>query len=191
MQTTDVKKIKEQLSTVLALIEPAYVDALLLLHKKLAGYRVDWAVNGDLGEALRTVQVKPDCIELVTSKKGAIQIFLAVKEREIKGVFCQTHRLERDALVNGKEYPVHVRSHYFEFTLGGVKIKVYGDPQFRVCNWEWGDKLEFVPEHIYVAGAKTAVVPLQVKQEIYLNLGWTDRAEKVNQVINRRPSFTR
>jgi hypothetical protein len=191
MYTTNVNKIKEQLSTVLAIIEPAYIEALLSLHKKLTTQRIDWAVSGKLGEALRTVQVKPDCIEIVTSKKGAIQIFLAVKERDTKGVFFQIQRLERDAAINGKEYPVYVRSHNFDFILGGVKIKVYGDPQFRIGNWEWGDKLEFAPEHIYVVGAKTAVVPLPVKLDLYQSLGWTDRAEKISQVLNRRPTIVR
>jgi hypothetical protein len=191
MYTTELSKIREQLKSVLAFIDPAYVDALLLLHKKLAAQHIDWAVSGDLGEALRTVQVQPDCIEIVTTKKGAIQIFLAVKERATKGVFYQIQRLGRDATVAGKEYPVYVRSHYFDFILNGVKIKVFGDPQYRVGNWEWGDKLEFAPEHIYVVGAKTAVVPLQVKYDIYQSLGWTDRVEKISQVINRRPSIVR
>jgi len=191
LDTTDVDKVKEQLSRILAVIDQPYVDALLTLHRKLAKQNIEWAVTGELGEALRTVQVKPDCIEIVTSKKGAAQIFLAVQEYSPTGVFFQTHQLPRNAELGGKEYPVYMRSHYFDFVVGGVKVKVYGDLQFKIADWDWGDKLEFTPEYIYVVGLKTAVVPLQVKYEIYQNLGWTDRAEKISQVITRRPPVPR
>lgn len=187
MYTTDISKIKEQLSHVLAVIDPIYIDTLLTLHKKLQKEHIFWAIGGDLGENLRAVQVKPDCIEILTNRKGAAQIFMAFKEFSPKGVFFQTHRLERSAVIEKKEYPIFVRSYYFDFTLNGVKIKVYGDMQFKVGNWEWGDKLEFTPEHVSVVGAKTAIVPLQIKFELYQTLGWVDRAEKISQVINRHP----
>ncbi len=191
MYDTDIDKIKQQLSTVVALIDPAYIEALLLLQSKLVKEHIEWAVSGELGEALRTVQVKPDCIEIVTSKKGATQIFLAVKEYGAKGIYFQTQKLERNAVVNGKEYPAYIRSHYFDFTINGVKFKVYGDLQYRVSDWEWGDKLEFTPEHIYIVGTKMALVPLLVKYEIYQGLGWTDRAEKISQLIVKRSPIVR
>jgi hypothetical protein len=183
MYTTNVEKIREQLSRVLAIIEQPYINALLTLHKNLAKKNIEWAVSGELGEALRTVQVKPDCVEIVTSKKGAAQIFLAVQEHSPTGVYFQTHRLPRNAELGGKEYPVYVRSHYFDFAVDGVKVKVYGDLQFKIADYDWGDKLEFTPEHIYLVGLKTAVVPLAVKYAIYQSLGWEDRAGKIRQVI--------
>jgi hypothetical protein len=191
MYTTDVSKIKQQLNTVLALVDPTYVDTLLYLHKKLGQEHIEWAVGGELAEAFRTIQTNPDCIEIVTSKKGATQIFLAMKEYGASGVYFQTQRLERNAIINGKEYPAYIRSHYFDFTLAGIKVKVYGDLQYRVNDWEWGDKLEFTPEHIYIVGTKTAIVPLQVKYEIYQGLGWTDRAEKVSQILTKRAPIVR
>ncbi len=182
---TDIEKIKAQLNHVLAIIEQPYINALLSLHKRLAKKNIEWAVSGELGEALRTVQVQPNCIEIVTSKKGAAQIFLAVQELNPTGVFFQTHRLPRNAELGGKEYPIFLRSHYFDFAVDGVKVKVYGDLQFKIADWDWGDKLEFSPEHIYLIGLKTAVVPLSVKYEIYKSLGWADRAEKISQVLTK------
>jgi hypothetical protein len=186
MFETDVNKIKEQLNKVLSLVDPAYIEALLSLHKKLANENIEWAVGGDLGEALQTIQIEPDCIEIVTSKEGADRIFFAVKEYNPKPLEDQTAKLGRNAQVNGIEYPIYIRSHYFEFFLGCVKIKVHGDMQFKINDWDWGDKLEFTPEYVNVAGAKTAVVPLQVKHEIYQNLGWTDRSEKIEQRTGKR-----
>lgn len=191
MYATDIDKIKEQLNNVLAIIEQPYVNALLTLHKRLAKKNIEWAVSGDLGEALRTVQVKPDCIEIVTNKRGAAQIFLAVHEYGPAGVYFQTQKLPRNAKLGGKEYPVYVRSHFFDFVMEGVKVKVYGDLQFKISNWDWGDKLTFTPEHIYLVGLKTAVVPLSVKFELYKNLGWADRAEGIRQVMARSKPNTR
>ena len=191
MFTTDVNKIKEQLSHVLTIVDPMYIETILTLHKKLDREHISWVVGGDLGENLRAVQVKPNCVEILTDKKGAAQIFMAFKEFSPTGVFFQTQRLERNAVIEQKEYPAYTRSYYFEFAINGVKIKVHGGLQFKVGNWEWGDKLEFIPEHVSVVGAKTAIVPLQVKYELYQALGWTDRAEKISQVINRHPPALR
>lgn len=186
MYESDLNKIRQQLSSVGAVIDPAYINALLQLHKRLGRERINWAVGGDLGEALRTVQVKPDCIEILTSKKSAIGIFLTVKDCNPTGVYFQTQKLQRKAEIKGRQYPVYARSHYFEFKLADVKFKVHGDLQLRVDGWEWGDKIEFIPDYIYIVGAKTGIVPLQVKHEMYEGLGWSDRAEKINQVLSRR-----
>lgn len=183
MYTTNVNRIRQQLASVLAVVEPTYIGALLALHKKLAKRGIDWAVSGDLGEALKTVQVAPDCLEIVMSRKGAAQIFLAVQDCSPKGVYFQTHQLPRNALVDGKEYPVYVRSYFFDFTINGVKAKVFGDLQFKISDWDWGGRLEFAPDHVYVVGVKTNVVPLAVKYKLYRSLGWVDRAEKVHRVL--------
>jgi hypothetical protein len=186
MPETDINKIKEILSTVLSLVDPAYIEALLSLHKALDHNSFEWAVGGDLGEALQTIQVEPDCIEIVTSKDGTERIFLALKEFSPKDISLQIIKLGRNAIVNGIEYPVYTRSYYFELFLGCVKVKVQGDLEYKINDWDWGDKLEFVPEYVNVAGSKTAVVPLKVMHEIYKNLGWTDRSEKIEQRINKR-----
>jgi hypothetical protein len=184
--TTDKKDIMEQLSRVLTIIPQQYVDTLIFLYKKLADKDVEWSVNGDLGEALRAVNVEPDCIELLTSKEGAERILKAVQDLEPTQISLQTRQLARNAVVEEKEYPVYVRSHYFEFNVNGVKVKVQGDLQYRVNDWDWGDTLEFTPEHVNVVGCKIAVVPLQVKHEMYTRLGWMDRAEKIEQVTEKR-----
>ena len=186
MAEIDVNKIKEQLNKILSFVDPAFVEALLSLHKALANDRVEWVVGGDLGEALQTVQVEPDCIEIVTSREGAQKIFSSVVEYGPKTIELQTVKLPRNANVGGIEYPIYIRSYYFEFFLGCVKTKVLGDMQYKINDWDWGDRLEFDPEYVNVAGAKTAVVPLQIKYEIYQNLGWRDRSEKIEQKIGKK-----
>ncbi len=191
MPTTEIEKIKEQLSRVLSVIEPRYVEMILMLHRRLDKTHVRWAIGGDLGEQMRAVQVRPDCVEILTDKSGASQIALTFKDLAAAEVSQKTQTLSRCAVLDGNEYPVYERSYYFDFTAFGVKVKVHGDLQIKVGYWAWGEKLEFTPEHVSVVGFNTAIVPLQLKYEIYQDLGWTDRAEKINQVINRHPSGPR
>jgi len=181
----------EQTNPFLNFIPPQYIDALLKLHKVLEGINTDWALSGDIGEALKAVRVEPDCIEIATSRDGARQIHLAVEE------FCPNQlehliqRLPRDALIKGKEYPVYIRSYNFDFYIDSIKVKVYGDMQFKINDWAWGDTFEFDPVTVYVVNRKTFLVPLSVKYKIYQQLGWNDRAEKINWVISNQQRLLR
>ena len=186
MYKNDIDKIKGQLNKVLSFVDPAYIRALLILHKTLENENVEWALGGEIGEALEAIQVEPNCIEIVTSKEGAEKIFSAVKQLDPKTIEFQTNKLARNANINGIEHPIYVRNHYFDFFIDCVKIEVHGDMQYKINDWDWGDKLEFTPEFVNVTGVKIAVVPLEIKQEIYQNIGWTDRSEKIELIIKRR-----
>ena len=176
----------KRLNPLVILIPQKYVSALLKLHEKLEGKNVEWALSGDLGESLKTVRVEPDCIEIVTSKDDAILIHEAIKDLGPGQIDNRIQQLSRNALVDGVEYQIYIRSDNFEFEINEVKFKVYGDLQYKVGNWDWGDKFEFQPDVVYVVNKKTSVVPLQVKYELYQCLGWADRAEKINVVFENR-----
>ncbi len=170
----------------ITIVPKVYVDAVLELHKIFQGKNIRWALSGDLGEAFRTVKVEPDCIEILTSKEDAQRIHDLIKEQCSEQLVLRTQKLPRDAMIENKTYPVYVRSYYFEFKVESVPVKVHGDLQFKVNSWEWGDKLEFTPENVYVVNKKTPVVPLSVKLELYRNLGWADRAEKIQATLRNR-----
>jgi hypothetical protein len=178
-------KIPEQISRVLNVIPKPFLDVILLLHRKLDDLDVGWAVSGTLGEALKVVKIDPDCVEIVTTKVDAKRIFQALSEYNPHEVDSMVQRLPRNARIGEKEYPVYTRSYYFEFFVEGIMVRVYGDLQYRVNDWDWGDKLEFTPEYVFVTDKKTAVVPLSVKCEIYQSLGWTDRVEKIRQATEK------
>ncbi len=84
-----------------------------------------------------------------------------------------------------KSYPVYIRSYYFDFNINNVKVKVEGDLQFKVGEWDWGDVFDFTPEYVYVVGKKIAVTPLSIASELYRSLGWTDRVEKIREVTQK------
>ena len=79
-----------------------------------------------------------------------------------------------------------MRSFFFEFNINDIKTKVYSDLQYQIANWDWGDKIEFTPDYILVVGERIAVVPLELKLNLYLGLGWVDRAAKIREVIDRK-----
>jgi hypothetical protein len=175
--------MERQFNPFLIIIPPEYVSALLKLHEKLEDKNIEWALSGKLGEALKGVRVEPDCIEIVTSKDGAEQINDLVKEFNPEQIAYRVQQLSRTALINGVENPIYIRSHYFEFNVDGIKAEVHGDLQFKVNDWAWGDKFDFLPDTVYVVNKKTSVVPLNVRYDLYQSLGWIDRAEKISSVI--------
>ncbi len=168
-----------------AIIPQPYVETLLVLQGKLKEVGAQWAISGDLGEALRAVSVNPGVVEIVTNKVGVEQIFKLVEEFKPGEPSTQIRQLPRRARIGGKEYPVYIKSCYLEFYIRNIKIEVYGNLQFKINDWDWGDPLEFTPEYTFVVGKKINVVPLAIKYELHTLLGWTDRAEKIAQVLAR------
>lgn len=172
--------MESKLNPLVIIIPPQYVSALLKLHEKFEGKNIEWVLSGELGEALKAVRVEPDCIEIVTSKDGAQQIHESVDEFSPEQIAYRVQQLPRNALVGGIEYPLYIRSHYFEFQIDEIKVKVHGDLQYQVSDWGWGEKFECQPDSVYVVNRITFVVPLSVKNNLYQSLGWADRAEKVS-----------
>lgn len=184
------KDVLDQLGHLVSFVPKQYVDALLILHEKLEDKNIKWIVNGDLAECLRIVKVEPDCIEIISTFEDAQKIFQAVQEFMPHKITFQTKKLLRNAMVDGKEFPVYVKCHFFDFKINNVKVKVEGDLQFKVGEWGWGDIFEFIPEYVYVVGKKVAVTPLLIAYELYRNLGWIDRVEKIREVT-RKPHIPR
>ncbi len=165
------------------IVKKEYLDALLVLHRKLASMNINWAIGGDLGEALRTVEIEPDCVEIITNSNMVEEILKVLNEYNPEKPKVLEQRLDRDAAIGGKIYPIYVKSHYFDFNIGKAKVKVHGSLQFKVDDWEWVEPLEFQPEYVNVVGKRIPVVPLSLKSMLYQNLGWEDRVEKIRRSL--------
>ena len=182
------KEIWDQLSNFVSTIPKQYLDALLTLYETLENKNIKWIINGDLAERLRIIKVEPDCIEIVSSSEDAQKIYQAFQDFAPGQITLQTMKLSRNALIDGEELPVYIRCFYFDFNLNNVKVKVEGDLQFKVGEWDWGDVFDFTPDYIYVVGKKIAITPLSVASELYRCLGWTDRVEKIREVAQKSHS---
>ena len=145
MYQTDKDKLRNPFNKFVSFVGTPYIEALISLQKNLENKHVEWALGGDLAEALETIQVEPDCIEIVTSKEDGQQIFLATKQYGPQPIEFLTIKLDRNAVINGIQRPIYLRSYFFEFFLCCVHVKVYGDMQYKINDWDWGDKLCLPP----------------------------------------------
>ncbi len=183
MNAEDAEKLINPLVT---LIPVNYLNALTILNNKLKDKSIDWAISGNLGDAIQTVHVEADCIEIITNKTGAEKICKEVQEFGPGKIMLQTETLSRPAAIGKCEYSVSLRSYFLKFNMSSVLVKIFGDLQIQIADWGWGDKMKVSPDYVYVVGQKMPVVPLQVKYDLYRGLGWTDLAEKVQKVIDRK-----
>lgn len=175
----------QKLEGVVSVIPQQYVEAILFLHQKWDSLGVEWIINGKLAEVLRIVNTMPDCIEVVCSKADEERLFEATKDLNPTPLSIQITQLP-NAVYEGNQYPVYTKSHYFEFTAKGIPVKVHGDLQFKVNDWEWGDTFEVEPEYVSVVGSKTAVTPLPILYQLYSDLGWAEPMQRLQRVLQRR-----
>jgi hypothetical protein len=161
------------------------LECVIMLGAGLDSVKAKWALGGDAAELISGVILEADHLEILTTREGCEEICNTMSEYLTLGPAGAEKRLERDADVDGKMYPVFVKSHYAELTINGVRVEIYGDEQLKVGDWEWGDPLDFEPVYSYIVGTKVPLVPLRLKSELDLGLGWLDRVEKISDAVKR------
>ena len=144
-----------------------------------------WALGGDLAESLMGVQVRPTQIEILTDGVGLAKISGALSSYGATTVLVTERKLDREAEPDLTKYPVLERSSLSEFTYMGVRVRIHGDYQLKVGEWEWGDPLFFETESVNVLGLDVPLFPLSLKSEIYITLGWLDRATLISEAFRR------
>jgi hypothetical protein len=159
--------------------------AVIKVGESLRGVHAKWGIDGDAGEIMKGVNVHTEIIEILTTEEGTDEICSAMAEYRSLPPAVVEQKLDREADVDGKLLPVYIKSYYAELTVNGVKVKVLGDEQIKVGEWEWGDALDFEPEYVYVVGERVPVVPLRLKSELDLGLGWLDRVELISDAVMR------
>ena len=144
-----------------------------------------WGLGGDAGEVVLGVNIKADHIEVVTTKEGCRAISAKLGQYQTVPPNEAEKKLERGAEFEGKSYPVFVKSEYAEFVIDQVRVEVYGDLQIKVGEWDWGDPLDFEPTEVIIMGSKFPVMPLRLKSELYMGLGWLDRVQAITEAVIR------
>lgn len=145
-----------------------------------------WAIAGNVAEVLSGVNVQPSHLEILTSKKGCDEISTKLEPYVTAKAAIIEKKLSRPAEVDLKHYPVSIRAYTSQFQIDETQLDVYGDLQIRVGEWQWGDPLDYQPDYVYTVGGKVPVVPLKLKNELYMGLGWEDRVRKIREAMIRR-----
>ena len=89
-ESNNSQNILNKLYEVLSIVPTEYINTLSILHQRFDGKNINWIIDGDLSEALRTVNVKPESIEIVCSKQDAEKIFQAVQDLDPSPLNYQT-----------------------------------------------------------------------------------------------------
>jgi hypothetical protein len=166
-----------------SVLNPILLKTVIMLGGELKGLIAKWAIGGDAGEIIKGVHVKTDYLEILTTKEGCDEICKLLAGYVTLPPAEAEKRLPREADVDGKMLPVYVKSHYAELTIDKVKVEVHGDEQIKVGEWEWGDALDFEPDYSYIVSKRVPIVPLRLKQELDLGLGWLDRLELIADAV--------
>jgi hypothetical protein len=170
----------------LVVISQPVLNATIRIGEALKDCSEKWAIGGDAGEILAGVNVHPDHFTILTTTAGSEEVSKRLKTFQIESPKILERQLERNAEIGLTPHPVSVKSLASQFLIDGERVDVHGDLQIKVGDWDWGDPLDFEPEYVYVVSVKVPVVPLELKTELYMGLGWTDRVKKINQAMARR-----
>ena len=167
-----------------------FVSCLVEIAPKIQASGPWWSLGGDISEIMMGVHIRPTEIEILTDGAGMEKILGALSGYSPTPVKVREARLEREAELDLMTYPVLERSNYTEFTLRGTKVSIKGDCQMKVGEWEWGDALIFEPDLVNVSGVYVPVMPLGLKSELYIMLGWLDRARMISDAYTLAHSAT-
>ena len=155
------------------------------IGRTLKDMQAKWGFDGDAGEIIKGVNVHTDHLEIITTKAGTEEVCKLLAEYVTTPAGEMEKRLARDADVDAKMLPVYIKSFYAELTVDKVRVEVYGDLQYKVAEWEWGDPIDFIAEYVNVVGTNVPTVPLRLKSELDLGLGWLDRVELISDAVIR------
>jgi hypothetical protein len=161
-----------------------FITCILEIAPKIKKSGVWWAFGGDLSEKLGGVAVIPKEIEILTNMEGVGKIFEGLAEYDPAPIAVVEKQLHRQADIDEKKYPVFVKSHRTSLNVKGVEVIVHGDYQIRVGEWDWGDSLQFKSSIVNMVGTEIPVMPIRLSSEIYLTLGWLDRAQMIATAIS-------
>lgn len=170
----------------LVVVSKPMLDVTTALGRLLMDCSAKWAIGGDLGEILSGVNVNPEEATILTTLQGCREISKKLAEFQLEPPGAVERTLGRNAEIDLKAFPVKIKSYNSRFDINGQRVNVHGDLQIKVGDWEWGDPIDYEPEHIYVVDVKVPVVPLELKTEIYTGLGWIDRVKKIREAQARR-----
>lgn len=135
-----------------------YDIVLKKLVKTLDETDVIWALTASTSLIIQGLDVKPNDIDIATTKDGAYIIDDYFQEHSIKKVSYSTDG--------------NIRSHFGCLNIGGIDIDIIGDIQYKI-NGIWSETREITKliEHISYNGIYIPVLNLKSEYEGYQKMG--------------------
>ncbi|MDA4135790.1 MAG: hypothetical protein OK449_02165 [Thaumarchaeota archaeon] len=159
--------------------------ATVKIGKALEAAQAKWAFGGDAAEIIKGVNVQADRLEIFTTKAGTEEVCKLLAEYVTRTPAEAEKKLAREADVDAHMLPVYVKSYYAELTVDKVRVEVYGDLQYKIAEWDWGDPLDYEAEKVNIVGTNVPTLPLRLKSELDMGLGWFDRMELISDAVIR------
>ena len=170
----------------LVVVSQPILNATIRIGQLLQDISEKWAIGGEAGEILSGVNVRPDHITILTTTEGSKLVGKKLETFHQEEARIIERQLERKAEIDPIPLPVRIKSLSSQFRIDGQRLDVHGDLQIKVGDWDWGDPLDFEPDYVNVVGVQIPVVPVELKRELFLGLGWTDRVKMITQAMARR-----
>lgn len=149
-------------------LDDTYLAALHLIHDRIAGASLDWALTGSVAFALRGLDFSsPGDIDLQTDTAGAYVVEQRLAEYSVRPVhISQTER---------------IRSHFGALQIEGVTVEIMGDIQHKRPDGTWTDPVDIPArrEWVEVDGLRLPLLSLAYEAEAYRRIGRPETARRL------------
>lgn len=154
------------------MIPERFVKVIKMIHGKLTGSDIVWALTGSTSFAIQGIDVVPKDIDIQTDKEGAYRIEELFSEYVVERVKFKESEL--------------IRSHFGKLVIDGIDVEIMGDIQKKVDgNWEPPVNLPQYILFVDFQGLKLPVLSLEYEAEAYRKLQRYDKARMLNEFISR------
>ena len=160
------------------MISREIIKTLKFIVSRLGNQKINWALSGSLGLALRGVKVKTHDIDIITNKKGAYKIARLLKDYEFKKL-----KFSRGGLF---------ASYYGKAKINGVIVEIIGNFRKKMLDGSWTkDSSLRHKEFFNFRGMKIPLLGLEYEYKFYLNDRSRKRlktAQKIKEFLNNSSS---
>ena len=157
------------------MIDPAFLDVLRTLYRRLAGTDINWAVTGSLCFALQGVPVgEVHDIDLQSDEAGVYDIERRFADNVTRKVAVWESRT--------------IRSHFGVLLIDGVKVELMGEMATRPAeDAAWGEPIDLkrIKRFVTVDDMRVPVIDLEHEYEAYLKMGRIEKARLLRAWLDR------
>lgn len=149
-------------------VDESYLQVLHLIHNRVAGADLKWALTGSVAFALRGIDVSPPGdIDVQTDAAGAYEMERLLAAYSVRPVqFSEAKRM---------------RSHFGALQIEGVTVEIMGDIQHRRPDGTWTEPVDLPAQRqwVEVNGMRLPVLSLSSEAEAYGRIGREETARQL------------